>query len=44
MDFLPIAYFPIKNSFNDIVRLNNNKKSKNNKIKIKDKRYIKQIN
>ena len=44
MDILPVAYFPLKNSFNDIVRLDPNnklKKSKNNKIKIKGVRYLK---
>lgn len=44
MDILPIGYFPIKNSFNNIVRLNTNKKSKNSKIKYKGVRYIKKIN
>lgn len=38
MDILPIAYKPVKNSYNNIVRIRN---SKIVKLKIKGIRYLK---
>jgi hypothetical protein len=42
MDILPIAYKPIKNNYNNNVRIaDNNVRIADNKIKIKGIRYIK---